>query len=214
MSGSDHSKLQFKKDGIYYRLIDRRRDGNIQLIIFPDFDPRSMVLPEEPPLPVSNFSSYEEVASWLFSRPQWYSAEPESIPVEIIPLMAAEINRLKKKGSLSREAHKDLYRWEGRIISERGGEAIGQYCGNCKKDIDYDARYPTKICETCRKKLTDWQGNKVEFFNEGFGGYGCQGFYQGSKQQRKYSLDIAYIGQKVFKAQEHYFGGIVVEWLV
>jgi hypothetical protein len=210
MSSSENFKLQFKKDGTYYRLTDRRGDGQCQLIIFHDYDIRSLEIPEEPPVLVSNFGSLKEMANWLFGRPHWYSAEPESIPIEIIPLITEEINRLKKKGNLSWEAHADLYRWEDMIFSKRGGEALRQYCGNCKKEIDYDARYPTKICDSCRKKLTDWQGSKVEFFNQGFGGYGCQGFYWGTKQQRKYALDIAYIGQKTFKAQEHYFGGIVI----
>ncbi|MBX7149386.1 hypothetical protein K1X76_09930 [bacterium] len=87
-----------------------------------------------------------------------------------------------------------------------------QPCSYCHKQIDGDARYPQKLCKECMVLLTDNAGRPVGFRNNGMMGTGCEGFYLDSKE--RYESSLCYIKNDQFAAQEHRFGGIVVEKVI
>jgi hypothetical protein len=74
-----------------------------------------------------------------------------------------------------------------------------------------NARYPKYICGDCTELLTDSEGRKVEYFNTELLGHGCQGYYVNTEQREKYDSTTCYIKDKIFYAEEAYFGGIVIQ---
>jgi len=86
-----------------------------------------------------------------------------------------------------------------------------QFCPVCGAQVNYSLRYPKAICKSCKSKITDCNGRPVEFFNTEFLGYGCQGYYSGTNQKELYDSTACYIGTVELVANEHRFGGIVIQ---
>ncbi|RZJ75091.1 MAG: hypothetical protein EOO45_06705 [Flavobacterium sp.] len=86
-----------------------------------------------------------------------------------------------------------------------------QLCFNCRNSVQYNPRYPKYICGQCQSLLTDVTGRSVEYFNTGWSGTGCQGYFAGTNQKEEYNSDTCYIADKLFTAEEARFGGIVIQ---
>jgi hypothetical protein len=81
-------------------------------------------------------------------------------------------------------------------------------CPICKTTIEFVSRHPNIICEGCYKRLTDINGERIEFFNTSFTG-GCEAEYIGTG--KPYLSDKCYVDGIPCIAVEGRFGGIVVE---
>lgn len=81
-------------------------------------------------------------------------------------------------------------------------------CPICSSEVRHLERYPNQVCERCQSKTSDAYGRRLVFSNvDGSGGFIA--FYRDNSAE--YSHQICYIdGRKCF-ANEHRFGGIVVE---
>ncbi|MFC0261212.1 hypothetical protein [Fontibacter flavus] len=84
-----------------------------------------------------------------------------------------------------------------------------QYCPICQQEVDYSSRYPKYLCNTCMDLCTDAEGRPVAFYNTTILGQGCQGEYKDMGE--RYGGDNCYVKGIPCKAEEHHFGGIVVE---
>lgn len=84
-----------------------------------------------------------------------------------------------------------------------------QYCPICGNEVFYSSRYPNYVCEDCEAKAVDEEGKLVYFHNTSLVGYGCQGKYKGTNNE--YNHNICYIRGIECKAEEAYFGGIVIQ---
>jgi len=81
-------------------------------------------------------------------------------------------------------------------------------CPICGEKVGHWERYPKQVCERCQTKASDAYGRRLQFSNEGFSG-GFKAFYRDNGAE--YHQQICYIdGRKCF-ANEHRFGGVVVE---
>lgn len=67
------------------------------------------------------------------------------------------------------------------------------------------------VCHECSHKTTDEKGNPVHYNNTNGLGHGCEASYVDKGE--KYECDICYIKGIKCKAEEGYFGGIVVQVL-
>ena len=82
------------------------------------------------------------------------------------------------------------------------------HCPICHKEQDLSERYPNYVCQDCKELATDKSNRKLEFFNTSFaGGYGAR--YADNKEP--YDSHVCYIQGKECRADEAYFGGIVVQ---
>lgn len=81
-------------------------------------------------------------------------------------------------------------------------------CPICSSEVKHWERYPNQVCKRCQSKASDAYGRRLVFSNvDGSGGFVA--FYRDNNAE--YSHQICYIdGRKCF-ANEHRFGGIVVE---
>lgn len=84
-----------------------------------------------------------------------------------------------------------------------------QHCPICQEEVDYSSRYPKYICSTCMDLITDAEGRPLAFYNISISAHGCQGEYKDSGEP--FDGDACYVNGIPCKAQEHHFGGIVVE---
>lgn len=83
-------------------------------------------------------------------------------------------------------------------------------CPICNTPLEPWTRYPNYVCEPCMKKATDEAGRKLRFYNLGMdGGYGAS--YVDNDEV--YNSHFCYIDGIKCYADEHRFGGIVVEKL-
>jgi hypothetical protein len=81
-------------------------------------------------------------------------------------------------------------------------------CPICAAEVKHWERYPNQVCERCASKTSDAYGRRLQFSNESLSG-GFKAFYRDNGAE--YLHQICYIdGRKCF-ANEHRFGGIVVE---
>lgn len=87
-----------------------------------------------------------------------------------------------------------------------------QLCPICKRYVKSSSRYPYYLCGKCVLQLTDKQGTCVEFFNTDFSGHGCVGRYRDSKEEYRFS--ICYVENKVCRAEEGYYGGIMISLII
>lgn len=84
-------------------------------------------------------------------------------------------------------------------------------CPICGEKVPHWERYPRQVCTNCMNKASDAYGRRLQFFNESAGG-GFKAFYRDNGAE--YNRNICYIdGRKCF-ANEHRFGGIVVEVVI
>ncbi|NJM54468.1 MAG: hypothetical protein HC846_14485 [Blastocatellia bacterium] len=81
-------------------------------------------------------------------------------------------------------------------------------CPICGEEVGHWERYPKQVCDRCAKKASDAYGRRLQFSNiDGTGSF--KAFYRDNGAE--YQHQICYIdGRKCF-ANEHRFGGIVVE---
>lgn len=84
-----------------------------------------------------------------------------------------------------------------------------QYCPICEQEVHYSSRYPKHLCKSCVALATDAEGRPVVFYNTTILGQGCQGKFRDTGEI--YGRDICYVKGIPCKAEEHRFGGIVVE---
>ena len=81
-------------------------------------------------------------------------------------------------------------------------------CPICSAEVGHWERHPNQVCERCTNKTSDAYGRRLQFSNESLSG-GFKAFYRDNGAE--YNHQICYIdGRKCF-ANEHRFGGIVVE---
>lgn len=81
-------------------------------------------------------------------------------------------------------------------------------CPICRSLVPFEARYPEKVCDSCVAKATDVTGNRVAFYNTSISG-GIAGHFVDSDSD--YGSFICYIGGIKCIADEHRFGGIVIQ---
>lgn len=81
-------------------------------------------------------------------------------------------------------------------------------CPICKKEVDFNPRYPKYVCKDCFSKATDIHGKKLTFFNTSISG-GFEAVYKDSNEE--YKSNICYINGIKCKAVESRFGGIIIE---
>jgi len=82
-----------------------------------------------------------------------------------------------------------------------------QSCPICNDNVQPNERYPNYLCPRCAQKLTDKEGRKVSFANEGFFG-GCIGSYEDGTI---YEVHSCYVDGIECEANEAKFGGIVIQ---
>lgn len=85
-----------------------------------------------------------------------------------------------------------------------------QYCPICEKVVENNQRHPNYICVDCTAKVTDKNGRYLKFANVDMAG-GYQAWYVDT--QVSYDSHICYIEGVKCYADEHRFGGIVIEKL-
>jgi hypothetical protein len=81
-------------------------------------------------------------------------------------------------------------------------------CPICAALVGHLERYPNQVCEYCASKVSDAYGRRLEFSNEDLSG-GFVAVYRGTVE--KYESNLCYIDGVRCYANEHRFGGIVVE---
>jgi predicted amidophosphoribosyltransferase len=83
-----------------------------------------------------------------------------------------------------------------------------QRCPICQKPVHPSERYPRYLCEQCTKRAKSINGRPLKFFNESFSG----GFIaQYADTSESYPSHECYIDGIPCHADEHYFGGIVIQ---
>ena len=81
-------------------------------------------------------------------------------------------------------------------------------CPICAAAVNHWERYPDQVCERCQSKASDAYGRRLKFSNTGLSD-GLRAVYLDSGEE--YCRQLCYIdGRKCF-ANEHRFGGIVIE---
>lgn len=208
---TDKKPLVYWRDSTFYKLIEiEEEDEEFSLLEargkYPADDWETLRFSEiEKLFDLNDFSSY--LAE--LERP-WFEAQPIQLPAWSVQAILDNIAMLKQTQELSYREHRLVYAWEGRMYDAKKDTKFEQYCPNCEQEVDYNPRYPKSLCRRCKELTTDQEGRPVEYFNEAFGGYGCAGFYKGTKQKEKYESDTCFIGSAAYKAQEAKFGGIVI----
>lgn len=89
---------------------------------------------------------------------------------------------------------------------------ITQTCPICNTTVEPSSRYPKYICNDCYKKATDINGRKLRFYNVSMSG-GYIAYYADSNDKEEYESHDCYIDTVKCRADEAYFGGIVIEAL-
>lgn len=83
-----------------------------------------------------------------------------------------------------------------------------QRCPICLAEVFYFPRYPKYVCSSCFDKAADENNRPLDFSNESIGG-GFIAFYKDTRETR--DSHICYIDGIKCRADEHYFGGIVIQ---
>lgn len=89
-------------------------------------------------------------------------------------------------------------------------------CPICETPVRFNPRYPRAVCETCADLSTDEDGRLLHLYNRSISGGLIATFADGSLPDlRMLSLDrpLVFIGGRQCSAEEHRFGGIVVQVL-
>lgn len=84
-----------------------------------------------------------------------------------------------------------------------------QYCPICDETVTPSSRYRNYVCEDCTEKAVDSEGRTVTFGNTSLLGHGCQGMYKETGE--RYDSNICFIDGIKCKAEEAYFGGVVIQ---
>lgn len=167
---------------------------------------------------ISDYDSLNSFWTSLITSRKWFlEYSPKQFPElkfhakELAPLIAKETNKIRYQLNFSQDEYFKIMEWDRVVTDAKLSELLVQYCSNCKSEINMMQRYPKAICETCKSQLTSSDGRKVEFYNTDVMGTGCQGYYVGTNQEEKYNSMSCYIGDKTFVAEEHRFGGVVIQ---
>jgi hypothetical protein len=83
-----------------------------------------------------------------------------------------------------------------------------QKCPICLVEVQKSERYPNYLCASCALRARDAQGRPLVFYNETLTG-GFLAFY--ADTGGKYDSHICYIDGVKCRADEDYYGGIVVK---
>lgn len=81
-------------------------------------------------------------------------------------------------------------------------------CPICSAKVTHFERYPKQVCDNCKNRACDAYGRRLRFENESLSG-GFRAVYLDNGAE--YPHQICYIDGKRCFANEHRFGGIVVE---
>jgi len=84
-------------------------------------------------------------------------------------------------------------------------------CPICNQELNFNARYPNRICSTCADKATDMQGKKLAFGNVSRSG-GFEASYADTGET--YNSHICYVNGIECYADEARFGGIIIEKII
>lgn len=177
---------------------------------------------------IKDFNSSNEFWEFITKEDKWYLRySPYRIKnidtriSELEPLIIAKTNELRKAMEFTNDEYRKIIDWDNFLIRADMNELnkfkrneslkFKQFCPNCETETGFQQRYPKSICRKCYSKITDLNGRIVEFFNTETGGYGCQGYYAGTKQKEKYESESCYIDGKEYYAEEARFGGIVIQ---
>jgi predicted amidophosphoribosyltransferase len=83
-----------------------------------------------------------------------------------------------------------------------------QRCPICQKPVHPSERYPRYLCSECTARAKSLDGRLLKFFNESFsGGFIAQYAVTGES----YPSHECYVDGIPCHADEHYFGGIVIQ---
>jgi hypothetical protein len=83
-----------------------------------------------------------------------------------------------------------------------------QHCPICQKPVHHSERYPRYVCVECVPRAKSKDGRLLKFFNESISG----GFIaQYADTGEAYPSHECYIDGIPCRADEHYFGGIVIQ---
>ncbi|WP_298517952.1 hypothetical protein [uncultured Kordia sp.] len=172
------------------------------------------------------FRSLFEFWKYITKSKKWYveyqagTIENLEKHIEILaPFIVQATNKLRREMEFSEKEIYSIAGWDNLLFRYKDkselvlkeSQKLKAYCANCGSErLGFIQRYPKSICHECLPKVTDKNGRSVEFFNSHIGGYGCQGYYSETNQQEKYELDVCYIDDKEFVAEEARFGGIVI----
>lgn len=166
---------------------------------------------------IANFSCVHSFWKYITQNNKWYNNIAPSHIIDlkphlenIAPLLIAETNKIRWEMNFTFNEYWDVINWDNLVVEINQCHQLKQYCSYCKSEIQLMHRYPKALCKKCIKEIHCIEGKKLEFFNVDFSG-GCQGFYKGSNQTKKYNSDKCFIGNTTFVAKEHRFGGIVVQ---
>lgn len=83
-------------------------------------------------------------------------------------------------------------------------------CLICAEKVTHSERYPRQVCERCATRAADAYGRRLKFFNESISG-GLRAVYLDNGAE--YNRQICYIDGIKCYADEHRFGGIVIQVL-
>lgn len=83
-----------------------------------------------------------------------------------------------------------------------------QHCPICKQVVNFSSRYPDYICADCLILACDDKEKAVLFYNSSTSGHGCKGIYRLANLE--YKSNLCFIKGIRCKAEEAYFGGIVI----
>jgi hypothetical protein len=78
----------------------------------------------------------------------------------------------------------------------------------CSNPVPHWERYPRAVCQDCYNKACNAQGQKLLFFNQSMSG-GFEAMVADTKEA--YPSHLCYIEGKECWADEHRFGGIVIQ---
>jgi len=84
-----------------------------------------------------------------------------------------------------------------------------QKCPICLAELAYLPRYPKYVCQTCFAKAADETGRPLKFSNTTMMGGGFAAEYADTGETR--DSHVCYIDGMKCRADEHRFGGIVIE---
>lgn len=81
-------------------------------------------------------------------------------------------------------------------------------CPICKSEVLHEERYPNKLCDSYAEKAIDDSGRGINFYNVSFSGELAAEY---TVTGEPYLSDICYVDGHRWKADEHRFGGIVIQ---
>jgi len=122
-------------------------------------------------------------------------------------------NSIRLGQKFSYEDHDHIRRWDDFFRADDLNQTeFMQVCPSCGNGVNYSASYPKYLCRKCCDNVTDKNGRKLAFYDTGFMGARCRGFYVGGdgKPAEKYESNVCFIDGVEYCAGEGKFGGVVI----